>query len=81
MARQRLYTRHKLYQQSLEQPFSDLAVIGANASLRVLILDVGWGCGSTSLSYARVGALVTGIDISKNVIAEARKIGNITFIS
>ena len=55
------------------RPFSDLAVSAVNASPRELILDVGCGCGSTSLSFARAGARVTGIDISRKMIAQAIK--------
>ena len=61
------------YIDRVERPFSDLAVSAVNASPRELILDVGCGCGSTSLSFARAGARVTGIDISRKMIAQAIK--------
>ena len=64
------------YIESMLQPFSDLAVRAVNANPGDLILDIRCGCGSTSLSFARAGARVTGIDISRKMIAQARKNSN-----
>ena len=61
------------YIDTVVRPFSDLAVSAVNARPGELILDVGCGCGSTSFSFARAGARVTGIDVSRKMIAQARK--------
>jgi len=36
------------------------------------VLDIGCGAGSTALPAARAGAIVTGVDIAPNLVAQAR---------
>lgn len=37
------------------------------------ILDIGCGCGETSIALARAGAHVTGVDVSRPMLARARQ--------
>ncbi len=63
---------------SLARPFGVLAVDRASVLPGERVLDVGCGCGDTTLELARrVGATgkVTGIDLSSNMLASARDSG------
>lgn len=48
------------------------------------VLDVGCGCGATSLALAQMGAQVTGIDVSAPMVARAQQraanIENVSFV-
>jgi SAM-dependent methyltransferase len=53
----------------------------ANPSAGETALDIGCGCGDTSIELARLGAKVTGVDISAPMLARAReRAPAITFI-
>lgn len=57
----------------LLQPLSSVAVAHANAQAGQKVIDVGCGCGGTSLQLAEHGAQVLGVDISAPMIAEAQR--------
>lgn len=54
------------------QPVSEALLATANAHSGEVALDVGCGCGDTSLALARFGVTVTGVDISEPMLAHAR---------
>ncbi|MFK7732505.1 MAG: class I SAM-dependent methyltransferase [Pseudomonadales bacterium] len=54
------------------QPVSDALLARANAQSGEVALDVGCGCGDTSLALAKAGLSVTGVDISEPMLAHAR---------
>jgi ubiquinone/menaquinone biosynthesis C-methylase UbiE len=58
---------------ALLEPLSQSALARAALKSGDAVLDVGCGCGATSLQMARVGARVTGIDISAPMLASARE--------
>lgn len=51
----------------------DAALAFAQAQSGMAVLDVGCGTGATSLALAQAGARVTGVDISKPMLALARE--------
>lgn len=51
---------------------SDKIIEAAQATPDDNVLDIGCGCGDTSIAIARSGAKVTGIDISAPMLAHAR---------
>jgi SAM-dependent methyltransferase len=57
----------------LLEPLSRDALAALNAQRGERVLDVGCGCGDTTLRIAEVGALPTGIDISAPMLAQARR--------
>jgi ubiquinone/menaquinone biosynthesis C-methylase UbiE len=69
------------------RPYGDAAIAAARIQPGEAVLDVGCGCGDTSLA---VGALVgpqgriVGVDVSAPMLEVARKraagIGNVTFV-
>src|SRR5215207_7122757 len=48
-------------------------VRGLNLQPGMRVLDVACGTGNLSLPAARLGAVVTGVDIAPNLIAQARE--------
>lgn len=52
-------------------PLSDVAIAAADARSGMRILDVGCGCGPTSIRLADQGAEVLGVDISQKMIDRA----------
>lgn len=44
------------------------------------VLDVGCGCGDSSVHAASLGAVVTGIDFSATMLAEARPVSNVEYL-
>ncbi len=59
------------YLDNMLRPLSDVAIQAAAAKPGMRILDVGCGCGPTSIQMARQGADVLGVDISEAMIAQA----------
>jgi len=67
----------------LLEPLSAVAIGHADAGPGQKVVDVGCGCGGTSLKLAENGAQVQGVDISAPMVAEARRraahLRNVTF--
>jgi len=82
--------RWVLYQETLDARllgFGEDALAGAELAPGMRVLDVGCGCGDTTLSAAsRVGpdGLVTGVDVSRPMLARAKQrsasVANVTFV-
>ncbi len=53
-------------------PFSDIAIDIAEPKFDERVIDVGCGCGATSVELARRGAKVWGVDVSAPMLARAR---------
>lgn len=58
---------------ALLAPLSDPAIVRAAARAGEQVLDIGCGCGATTLSLGSAGAKVTGIDISAPMLEVARQ--------
>jgi SAM-dependent methyltransferase len=54
-------------------PISDAALKAANAQPGEHVLDVGCGCGDTSIKFAKAGARVVGADVSAPMLALAKR--------
>lgn len=54
-------------------PISSLALSALDARSGEHVIDVGCGCGATSLAIAQSGARVLGLDISEPMLARARE--------
>ncbi len=54
-------------------PISDAVIAQANCTATDRVLDVGCGCGDTSLRMAATGARVSGVDISAPMLERARQ--------
>ncbi|MEE3294777.1 MAG: class I SAM-dependent methyltransferase [Pseudomonadota bacterium] len=65
------FIRSEDYLHRLIDPFSKTAIDRVNAQPGDYILDVGCGCGSTSIALAQSGAKISGIDISEKMISRA----------
>ena len=67
-------------------PLSDQALYRAAVASGERVIDVGCGCGGTTLALAERGARVVGVDISRPMLARARQraaglgLGNVEFI-
>jgi len=59
------------YIDKMLSPLSDVAIEHAAATEGTKVLDVGCGCGPTSLKLAEQGAEVLGVDISEQMIDRA----------
>ena len=67
------FIRSEEYLHKVIEPFSSIAKEKVNAKSGDYILDVGCGCGSTSISFAESGANVRGVDISNKMILHAKE--------
>ncbi|NOT39253.1 MAG: class I SAM-dependent methyltransferase [Alphaproteobacteria bacterium] len=54
-------------------PISDAALKAANVQHGEHILDIGCGCGDTSIKFGKLGARVTGADISAPMLGVAKR--------
>ena len=67
------FIRSEEYLHKVIEPFSNIAKEKVNAKTGDNILDIGCGCGSTSISFAKSGANVRGVDISNKMILHAKE--------
>lgn len=58
---------------SMLEPLSSVAIERAATVSGERVIDVGCGCGSTSISLGSNGAAVWGVDISEHMIARAKE--------
>src|SRR6202171_5724009 len=59
-------------------PFGDAALKAAAPQPGERVIDIGWGCGDTSIEMARIvgaGGAVLGVDVSQPMLAVARSRG------
>lgn len=56
-------------------PVTDALLERAGAQPGERVIDVGCGCGTTSIALARSGAAVWGVDVSEPMLTEARRRG------
>src|SRR6266702_3956318 len=71
------WTDRQPMQDTLLAPISQILLVGAAAQPGERILDVGCGCGATTIAFAERVAphgFVLGIDISAPMLARAREI-------
>ena len=54
-------------------PISEIVIDRAGVSAGERVVDIGCGCGTTSLELADAGAQVWGVDISEPMLALAKK--------
>ena len=67
------WTDTQVQMDAMLQPLSDAAISKANPKPGERAVDVGCGCGATSIAIAERGAAVWGVDISEPMLAKARK--------
>ena len=68
------FIRCEDYLHRIIEPFTRVAIDTVNAQPGDHILDVGCGCGSTSISFSQSGAKVRGVDIAERMISQAKEI-------
>lgn len=66
------WTANQVRMDGMLQPLSQAAVAAAQIGPGDDVLDVGCGCGGSTLAISALGAKVTGIDISETMLATAR---------
>lgn len=78
------WVENQEYLDALLAPMSEVVIEAAAVQPRDRVLDVGCGCGTTSLLLAQKAAFVTGVDISTPMVARAveraRDVANVEFI-
>jgi SAM-dependent methyltransferase len=57
---------------AMMEPINNIAIKESGISASDQVLDIGCGCGASSLALANLGARVTGIDISEPMLEIAR---------
>jgi len=73
----RHWTERQAMQDALLAPVSAILMAQANVAAAENIIDIGCGCGATSLELARLvgpGGAVLGLDISATMLARAREL-------
>lgn len=66
------WVRHQDRMDRTLRPFSDHVISVAAPASGERVLDIGCGCGETSVTIAGMGAMVTGIDVSRPMLDQAR---------
>src|SRR5208282_5670441 len=67
---------HQEHQDQVLRPVSDLLMVAAQAKPGERVIDVGCGCGATTIDFAarvRPGGEVLGLDVSEPMLARARE--------
>lgn len=66
------WARNQAVMDSMIEPLGGIAISESGISAADQVLDIGCGCGATSLALASLGASVTGIDVSEPMLGIAR---------
>jgi SAM-dependent methyltransferase len=66
------WVEQQVFMDRLLEPLGDALLQAAAVGSGQRVLDVGCGCGGTTLAVARAGAQATGIDVSAPMLAHAR---------
>lgn len=67
-----VWVEAQAYMDNILAPLSDVALERAAPDARDRCIDVGCGCGATTLALAESGAAVWGVDISAPMLAKAK---------
>jgi SAM-dependent methyltransferase len=67
------WAKNQAVMDSMIEPLGGIAIDESGVGAEDQVLDVGCGCGDTSLALARLGAGVTGIDVSEPMLSVARR--------
>lgn len=67
------WTRQQEKMDAVLAPITDAVLKAAAAKPGESVLDIGCGCGDTTLTLAKAGAKVSGVDVSAPMIARARQ--------
>jgi len=68
-----MWTKRQERMDALLAPISEAALKACTAKRGDRVLDVGCGCGATSLQLAQRGATVVGVDVSKPMLGRAKE--------
>ncbi len=68
-----MWTKRQDRMDALLAPISEATLRVCDVKAGDRVLDVGCGCGDTTLRFAERGAVATGVDISKPMLARARE--------
>lgn len=67
-----VWVEAQIQMDAMLKPISDLGIAKAAAQSGERVIDIGCGCGDTTLALANSGASVWGVDISENMLAHAK---------
>ena len=70
-----IWVEAQVHMDNMLKPISDLGIAKADAGPGQRVIDIGCGCGDTTLALAATGASVWGVDISRNMLAHAEQRG------
>jgi len=67
-----VWVEAQIQMDAMLKPISDLGIAKAAAKSGERVVDIGCGCGDTTLALAESGASVWGVDISENMLVHAK---------
>ena len=67
-----IWVEAQIQMDAMLKPISDLGLAKARAKEGERVIDIGCGCGDTTLALAETGASVWGVDISENMLSHAK---------